>query len=127
LAQAGFARPSSLERDVFPAGKKRVSEGHFTFSRNDFDTAKTRDFAMAFGEIDRVDFSVDFSDDTVWVWFQDRYEFHPVYPGLYPAASGDFVRGDNCIHAAAVEMKSQGARDYWMKGQAVVPLSLLTS
>jgi len=116
-----------LKREIFPAGKKRVSEGHFTFSRNDFDRSKTRDFAMSFGEIDRVDFSVDFSDDTVRVWFQDRYEFHPVYPGLYPAASGDFVRGDNCIHAAAVEMKSQGARDYWMKGQAVVPLSLITS
>jgi hypothetical protein len=116
-----------LKKEIFPPGKKRVAEGHFTFSRNDFDSSKTRDFATSFGQIDRVDFSVDFSDDTVRVWFQDRYEFHPVYPGLYlPKQSDDFVRGDNCVHAAAVEMKSQGARDYWMKGQAVVPLSLIT-
>jgi hypothetical protein len=116
-----------LKMEIFPPGKKRVSEGHFTFSRNDFDRSKTRDFATSFGSIDRVDFSVDFSDDTVRVWFQDRYEFHPVYPGMYlPKQSDDDVRGDNCIHAAAVEMKNQGAQDYWMKGQAVVPLALIT-
>ena len=116
-----------LKREIFPAGKKPKSEGHFTFPRGDFDTTKTENFALSFGEIDRVDFSVDFSDDTVRVWFQDRYEFHPVYPGIYTKSSGDFVRGDNCVHAAAVEMKSQGAQDYWMKGQAVVPLSLITA
>jgi hypothetical protein len=73
-----------------------------------------------------VDFSVDFSDDTVRVWFQDRYEFHPVYSGLYQKFPDDVVRDDNCVHAAAVEMKSQGATDYWMKGEAVVPLALIT-
>jgi hypothetical protein len=114
-----------LKREIFPAGKKPKSEGHFTFDRNEFDT-KTKNFALSFGTIDRVDFSVDFSDDTVRVWFQDRYEFHPVYPGIYNKEPDDIVRGDNCVHAAAVEMKSQGAQDYWMKGQAVVPLSLIT-
>jgi hypothetical protein len=114
-----------LKTEIFPPRKKKRAEGHFFFDRNDFDRSKTEDFALSFGSIDRVDFSVDFSDDTVRVWFQDRYDFHPVFPGLYRSEAGDFRRGDNCIHAAAVEMKSQSARDYWMKGQAVVPLSLI--
>ena len=88
--------------------------------------------APAFGGIDQVDFEVDFSQDTVRVWFQDRYEWHPVYP-FYdfqgPTAefpeSGDEVRETNCLHAALVELKSSGAADYWMKGQAEVALSLI--
>jgi hypothetical protein len=114
-----------LRSEIFPPGKKKRAEGHFSFDRNAFDRSKTENFALSFGTIDRVDFSVDFSDDTVRVWFQDRYDFHPVFPGLYRSEPGDFKRGDNCIHAAAVEMKSQGAKDYWMKGEAVVPLSLI--
>jgi len=114
-----------LKQEIFPAGKKKRSEGHFSFEgEHVFDTSKTENFALSFGQIDRVDFSVDFSDDTVRVWFQDRYEWHPVYPGLYTKLAGDKARPDNCAHAAGVEMKNQGARDYWMKGQAVVPLSL---
>jgi len=116
-----------LKQEIFPPGKKKRSEGHFSFEGDHvFDTSKTENFALSFGQIDRVDFSVDFSDDTVRVWFQDRYEWHPVYPGLYNRLAGDKARPDNCVHAAAVEMKNQGAKDYWMKGQAVVPLSLIT-
>jgi hypothetical protein len=35
-------------------------------------------------------------------------------------------RVTNCVHLAAVEMKSSGAADYWMRGHATVPLSLFT-
>ncbi len=118
-----------LKKEIFPAGRKPRSEGHFEFSRDDFDTSKTENFALSFGSIDRVDFAVDFADDIFRVWFIVRYEFHPVFPGLYSVQPGDLIRGkprgDNCIHAAAVEMKNRGARDDWMKGQAEAPLSLI--
>jgi hypothetical protein len=42
-----------------------------------------QDFQYSFGAIDRLDFEVDFDDGTVHVWFQDRYEWHPVYKALY--------------------------------------------
>jgi hypothetical protein len=32
------------------------------------------------------------------------------------------MQGD---HAAFVELKSSGAKDYWMKGEATVPLSVI--
>jgi hypothetical protein len=83
-----------------------------------------RDFRFAFGAIDRLDFEVDFAAGTVHAWFQDRYEWHPVYPGLYAAFPGDVVRPTNCVHAALVELQTGGARDFWMKGEATVPLSL---
>jgi hypothetical protein len=116
-----------LKTEIFPPGRKKRGNGHFEFSRDDFDTSKTDNFALSFGSIDRVDFDVDFSNDIVRVWFQDRYEFHPVFAGLYNLQrliKGQ-VRGDNCIHAAAVEMKAPpfGAKDYWMKGVAEVPLA----
>jgi hypothetical protein len=67
---------------------------------------------------------VDFSQDTVRVWFQDRYEWHPAYP-FYTVLSGDEVRETNCLHAALVELKASGASDFWMKGQAEVLLSTI--
>jgi len=115
-----------LKSEIFPSGKKPKTEGHFMFKREEFDTTKTEDFALSFGQIDRVDFSVDLGDATLRVWFKDRYEFHPCYPGLYSKMADDFVRGDNCIHAAAVEMKRRGAADYWMVGEAETPLDLLS-
>jgi hypothetical protein len=40
--------------------------------------------------------------------------------------AGDAVRPTNCVHAALVELKSGGgAKDYWMKGEATVPLSVI--
>ncbi|HEV3198155.1 MAG TPA: hypothetical protein VGZ73_09615, partial [Bryobacteraceae bacterium] len=48
---------------------------------------------------------------------------HPYYPGLYLVQSDDSpARETNCLHAAFVEMKSQGAADFWMIGEASVPL-----
>jgi len=121
-----------LKREIFTGlGRKPKGEGHFTFEQTEFaDDAAGQDFRFAFGGIDRVDFEVDFSQDTVRVFFQDRYEWHPVYPfytfigpsAQFPA-SGDEVRDTNCVHAALVELKASGAADYWMKGQAEVALS----
>ncbi|HEU5138019.1 MAG TPA: peptidoglycan-binding domain-containing protein [Steroidobacteraceae bacterium] len=121
-----------LKREIFPGlGRKPKAEGHFTFEQDEYaDDAAGQDFRFAFGGIDRVDFEVDFSQDTVRVFFQDRYEWHPVYPFysfIGPSAqfpeSGDEVRDTNCLHAALVELKASGAADFWMKGQAEVALS----
>jgi hypothetical protein len=70
-----------------------------------------------------VDFEVNFAQDVLRVWFQDRYEWHPVYP-FYTFKPGDKVRQDNCLHAALVELKvSGGPTDFWMKGKAEVALA----
>lgn len=83
-----------------------------------------QDLRFAFGAIDRLDFEVDFDAGTIHAWFQDRYEWHPYYPGLYTVFPDDGPRETNCVHAALVELKSAGAADYWMKGEATVPLSV---
>lgn len=110
----------ALQREVNgindKSGKKR---GHFEFLQSEFQNS---DFQNAFGSIDRVDFELDFDLDECTVWFQDRYEWHPVYQGLYDLKNGDEARHTNCVHAAFVEMQLEGARDYWMKGEATVPM-----
>jgi hypothetical protein len=87
----------------------------------------SQDFRFAFGGIDRFDIEVDWSAKTLHAWFQDRYEWHPVYPGLYTKFPDDAARETNCVHAALVELQSSGAADYWMKGEATVPLLALAS
>jgi hypothetical protein len=84
-----------------------------------------QDLRFAFGAIDILDFEVDYDAGTIQAWFQDRYEWHPVYPGLYTALAGDVARETNCVHAALVELQSSGAADFWMKGEATVPLSMV--
>lgn len=110
----------ALQREVEAindkSGKKRV---HFEFLQAGF---QDNDFKNAFGSVDRIDVEFDFDLDECTVWFQDRYEWHPVYPGLYELKPGDVRRHTNCVHAAFVEMQSEGARDYWMKGEATVPM-----
>jgi hypothetical protein len=94
------------------------------------------DFKYAFGAIDKLDLEVDFDAETVHVWFQDRYDWHPVYPGLYTKYPDDVARDTNCVHAALVELKAgwpsslidkagSGAADFWMKGEATVPLKVI--
>ncbi len=81
------------------------------------------DARTSWGAIDRLDFEADFDEGTLHVWFQDRYEWHPYYPGLYTAMADDAPpRETNCLHAAFVEMKLQKAADFWMVGEATVPL-----
>ena len=84
------------------------------------------EFQYAFGQIDRLDFEIDFDAGTVHAWFQDRYEWHPVYP-VYEKFDDDYPRPTNCVHAAAVELKAGGARDYWMKGEVTLPLKEIKS
>ena len=90
------------------------------------------DFFFSFGTIDRMDFEIDEVAGTVQLWFKDLYEFHPYYPTVYRVFpnqapyeyAGDERRQTNCVHAAMVELKDQGASDYWMIGQATFPLRL---
>ena len=86
-----------------------------------------QDLRFAFGAIDRLDVEIDFDAKTITGWFQDRYEWHPVYAGLYKKFPDDDARETNCVHAALVELQSGTAADYWMKGEATVPLSVLTA
>ena len=103
------------------------TRGHFDFDQTEYDN---EDFQAAFGAIDWVDYDLDFGDGSIHVWFKDRYEWHPYYPGppkLYEVKLNDAPeRETNCLHAAGVELKSEGARDFWMQGEAFVPFSLIT-
>jgi hypothetical protein len=101
-------------RRNLPGGKSSGTfAGHLNITQDDYSSG---DFRNAFGEIDRLDFEVDFAADKMRAWFQDRYEWHPVYP-FYDQQSGDYERPTNCVHAAGVELKADGAKDYWMKGE----------
>ncbi len=74
-----------------------------------------KDFQFAFGAIDRLDYEVNRAAGTIHVWFRDRYEWHPVGFG-YSHCPDDKARVSNCVHAA-MELKSSGAKDYWMVGE----------
>ncbi len=97
-------------------GSFKIEQGMYT----------NQDLRFSFGAVDILDFEVDFDAQTVTAWFQDRYEWHPVYPGLYVLHPGDSPRETNCVHAALVELQTSGAADFWMKGEATVPLSAVT-
>ena len=112
----------SLLPGTFPSAGKATS--WIKVEQSDY---SDQDLRFAFGAIDRLDFEVDYGAGTVKAWFQDRYEWHPFYP-WYTSHPGDAARSTNCIHAALVELKAGGvAADYWMKGEATVPLSVLPS
>jgi len=112
-------------RALIPPG--RTSGTFATHLKLEQQNYGVEDFQFAFGAIDWLDVEVDFGAGTVHVWFQDRYEWHPVYPGLYTHFADDMARETNCVHAALVELKSSGAADFWMKGEATVPLSVITT
>ncbi|WP_051367030.1 SpvB/TcaC N-terminal domain-containing protein [Hamadaea tsunoensis] len=105
----------SIVKGVTAAGTQKTGliAGHLRIDQQDYTIAE---FKNSFGAIDQVDWSYNLDTGKVQVWFQDRYEWHPVYKGLYDRFADDDVRETNCIHAALVEMKSQGAEDYWMQG-----------
>lgn len=113
----------ALFRRILTGSSGRV-RGHRRIAQSDYASSLTgQDLRYAFGSIDRFDFVADFTAGTFQGWFQDCYEWHPYYPGLYSVKTGDAARSDNCIHAALVELKSGTARDFWMKGQATVDLA----
>ena len=125
---------SRLQDEIFPRNKRTQVLGHFTFFQENYSEA-AEDFQLAFGTIDQVDFEVDIAKGVVRVWFQDRYEWHPFYHGMYDVQAGtpefphagDGRRPSNCVHAAMVEMKDRKdhkpkAKDYWMKGLGEIEL-----
>ena len=120
-----------LQADVAPRRLIRDSinrnrgAGRFFFEEAEFKAVSytKADFRDSFGGIDRLKWEVDFDVGFVHVFFKDRYEWHPVYD-FYDRQSGDSIRNTNPIHAAMVEMKRQGAADYWMVGEAFVPIGL---
>lgn len=107
-----------------PGRASGTMSGFLKIEQSDY---QDQDLRFAFGAIDRLDFEVDFVAGALHAWFQDRYEWHPYYPGIYSAFPDDAARETNCVHAALVELKSAGAADFWMKGEATVPLSVVTS
>lgn len=104
---------------LIPPG--RTSGVFTTYLKIEQSDYANQDLRFAFGAIDRLDIEVDFSAGTLHGWFQDRYEWHPYYPGIYTAFPDDGPRDTNCLHAALVELKPSGAVDFWMKGEATVP------
>ena len=84
------------------------------------------DFQFAFGAVDCVQWRVLPPSDRRWrdrgssqleVSMLDYYEFHPERQGV-----------SQCAHAACVELVSRGqAKNFWMRGSAAVPWSLLRS
>ena len=114
----------ALIRSLLPARPtKGVVTTHTKVEQSNY---TSQDLRFAFGAIDRLDVEFNFDAGTVHVWFQDRYEWHPFYPGLYSSFSDDAARETNCLHAALVELKSSGAADFWMKGEATVPLTTVS-
>jgi hypothetical protein len=108
--------PGNLSRGTF--------SGYVAITQDDYED---EDFQYSFGQIDRLDFEVDFGAGTLHAWFMDRYEWHPYYPSIYKVMDGDYWRPTNAVHAAAVEMKSEGARDFWMKGEVTIPFEAIQS
>jgi hypothetical protein len=106
-----------------PPGR-RTGTAAFSFKVEQSDY-QNQDLRFAFGAIDQLDVEVDFDAGTVHAWFQDYYEWHPYYPGLYTAWPDDGPRETNCLHAALVELKDAGAADFCMKGEATVPLGVV--
>jgi hypothetical protein len=124
---------AALVKQIPTSQKSGKFAGSIRFEQEDYAEDDTgQDFRFAWGAIDRLDFEVDFDAKTVHVWFQDRYEWHPYYPGIYaaithnpPEPEDDEARETNCLHAALVELKSEDAADFWMKGKATVPLTVI--
>jgi hypothetical protein len=108
---------------------KRWHQWHFPTGQGGYGDI---DIVYSWGGVDRFDLLVDYGAGLLHLWFKDRYEWHPVYDGIYTKFSDDVWRPSNCVHAALVEMKLGGwqpngiARDYWMVGKATVPLSLIS-
>lgn len=116
-----------LKSELQARGSTGVIKAHVEISQQDYGSGVGQDIRFAWGAIDRFDFEADFTAGTFRAWFQDRYEWHPVYPGLYQQFDDDEPRPTNGVHAALVELKTEGAADYWMKGEATVPLSAILS
>jgi hypothetical protein len=117
-----FVRSSETFRRNFAAVRRFQTRGFMEVPQA-FYGPGDRDFQFSFGAIDRMDYEIDQIAGTIHLWFKDRYEYHPVYP-FYSHFPDDEVRSTNCVHAAMVELKDQGAADFWMVGEATFPMRL---
>jgi|GEM_PF-2903773 len=117
---ARFVRTSEHFRRNFAVARRGQTHGFMQVPQAFFGPSD-EDFRFSFGAIDRMDFEIDEVAGTVHLWFKDRYEFHPVYP-FYTLFPDDEVRETNCVHAAMVELKDEGAADFWMIGETTLPL-----
>jgi hypothetical protein len=113
--------------------KKSQHTGHFMIQQGHYDE---QEYKYAFGGIDRVDWRYNPASKTVKLWFQDPYDFHPVYGTskltnvyTYFGKGDDIIRDTNCMHAAAVEVlkkpgDAEGAAVFIMKGEAVFSINV---
>jgi Domain of unknown function (DUF4157) len=115
-----WVRADERFRRTFDASRHGQLRGFMEVQQGFFGN---EDFRFSFGTIDRMDYEVDEIAGTIHLWFKDRYEYHPVYP-FYSHFPDDEPRDTNCVHAALVELKSQGAADFWMIGEGTFPLRL---
>ena len=95
----------------------------FEFSQLSYDDNDARN---SFGTIDKLEVLADFVMGTVEIWFEDTYEWHPPYsqytkPMKCPNPS---KRDTNFGHAALVQMKKRGAKDFQMRGYAKFPMKI---
>jgi hypothetical protein len=76
------------------------------------------DARLSFGTIDNLEIKADFLLGIVEIWFEDTYEWHPVY-SMYnsPRCTDPAQRDTNFLHAACVQMKKKGAKDFQMRGR----------
>jgi hypothetical protein len=115
-----WVRTDERFRQFFNSARQGQTRGFMEVQQGFFGS---QDFKFSFGTIDRMDYEVDVIAGTIHLWFKDRYEYHPVYP-FYSHFPDDEPRDTNCVHAALVELKSQGAADFWMIGEGTFPLRL---
>lgn len=103
-------------------------EFFFEYNATMYDDEDVKD---SWGTIDRLDVFADFMRGTVELWFEDTYEWHPTYsqytrPFKCPNTNAEKTvqRNTLFLHAAMVQMKTRGARDFKMRGNATFPMTL---
>ena len=114
-------------RDKRQPGQTTV-EFNFEYNATMYDDEDIKD---SFGTIDTLDVYADFNKGTIELWFEDTYEWHPTYsqytkPFKCPNtnATGAVQRDTIFLHAAMVQMKKRGAKDFKMRGNATFPMKI---
>lgn len=84
------------------------------------------DAKNSFGGIPNFEVLADFVMGTVEIWFEDTYEWHPTYSQYTRPSKCDITaqRDTLFLHAAMVQMKTRGAKDFQMRGRAKFPMKI---
>jgi hypothetical protein len=95
----------------------------FEFEQGFYDDEEAR---QSFGTIDKLEVEADFVMGKVEIWFEDTYEWHPPYSQYTkPKRCPDIKpRNTHFLHAALVQMKTRGAKDFQMRGKAKFDMKL---